>query len=197
MQKNKRERKQESSLELSSAPVGFLYVESFLSSSEEEELFVEVGKLSFDHDVFRGRALNRGYAQFGYRYISTGRRLDTAPALPEFAQVLIAKALPFCPEGSSFNQLLINKYPPGAGIGWHTDAPRFGDCVIAASLGGAARLQFRRSRTSVVVFEARVNSGSLWVMSGEARWNFEHRVIPVRQERLSLTFRSVNAGGRI
>jgi alkylated DNA repair dioxygenase AlkB len=41
---------------------------------------------------------------------------------------------------------LVTRYPPGAGIGWHRDAPQFGE-VGGISLLTACRMRFRRGRT--------------------------------------------------
>ena len=41
--------------------------------------------------------------------------------------------------------LLVTRYPPGAGIGWHRHAPQFGE-VSGVSLLTACRMRFRRGR---------------------------------------------------
>jgi hypothetical protein len=41
--------------------------------------------------------------------------------------------------------LLVTRYPPGAGIGWHRDAPQFGD-VSGVSLQATCRMRFRRGQ---------------------------------------------------
>jgi alkylated DNA repair dioxygenase AlkB len=149
-------------------PDGFTYVAAFLNQAEQVALQQQLDALDYEHDVFRGQRLKRGYAQFGYSYVSTGRRLDPTQPMPEFLLRLIAKGLPHCPEGTAFNQCIVTHYPEGAGIGWHTDAPRFGECIMAVSLGGTARLQFRPNRSTEVACEAAA-PGSLYVMHGPAR----------------------------
>ena len=125
------------------APEGFLYVPEFLSGQEQQALLRRLRGLDYFHDSFRGRRLKRGYAQFGHAYVSTGRTLRSAPPLPDFLAGLIAKARPHCPPGTGFNQCIVTRYPEGSGIGWHTDAPRFGECIMAISLGAEAQLQLR------------------------------------------------------
>jgi hypothetical protein len=49
-------------------------------------------------------------------------------------------------EPEELTQLLVSRYSPGAGIGWHRDAPQFGD-VSGVSLLTACRMRFRRGRT--------------------------------------------------
>jgi alkylated DNA repair dioxygenase AlkB len=63
---------------------------------------------------------------------------------------------------------------------------------MAVSLGGTARLQFRPNRSTEVACEAAAAPGSLYVMHGPARWEYQHQVAPVREARYSLTFRHVS-----
>src|SRR5947209_7479962 len=44
-----------------------------------------------------------------------------------------------------------------------------------------------------VSFEVETPSGSMYLMRGPARWEYQHQVVPVRTERYSLTFRHVPA----
>jgi alkylated DNA repair protein (DNA oxidative demethylase) len=124
-------------------PEGFLYIPDFLLLNEQVTLLHELQSLIYKHDVFRGQKLKREYAQFGYSYVSTGRKLEVAPMIPAFLQTLIKKASPYYPNDFMFTQCIVTHYPPSAGIGWHTDAPVFGEYIIGVSLAGEARLQFR------------------------------------------------------
>ncbi len=173
------------------APAGFSYLPDFLSADEQCALLHHLQGLDYKHDIFHGIRLKRSAAMFGYDYRATGRRLEPAPPLTEFLTALNAKALSHCPAGVQFNQCIVTHYPEGAGIGWHTDAPRFGDCIMAVSLGSDGRLQFRPNGSQQVSFDARAAPGSLYVMSGPARWGFQHQVVPVKAVRYSLTFRHV------
>jgi alkylated DNA repair dioxygenase AlkB len=176
------------------APDGFLFVPDFLSPTEQSELLHKLAALTYEHDTFRGQRLKRGYAQFGYAYVSTGRKLKPVAELPPFLSAVAAKALPYCPAGTTFEQCIVTRYPQGAGIGWHPDAPIFGDCIVGVSLGGRGRFQFRPKDSEDVSFEVEASSGSMYLMRGPARWEYEHQVVPVRTERYSLTFRHVPAG---
>src|SRR5262245_21951255 len=110
-----------------SAPEGLLFIPDFLPSEEQVRLLDELKRLDYAHDRFRGQQLKRGYAQFGYSYVSTGRKLEIASPMPAWLQVIIDKAAQHCPGEAEFNQCIVTHYPSGSGIGWHTDAPRFGE----------------------------------------------------------------------
>jgi alkylated DNA repair dioxygenase AlkB len=172
-------------------PEGFLYIPDFLSLNEQAALLHELRSLIYKHDVFRGQKLKRGYAQFGYSYVSTGRKLEVAPMILLFLQTLIKKASPYYPNDIRFTQCIVTHYPSGTGIGWHTDAPQFGDYIIAVSLAGEARLQFRPNSSKKVTYEVKASPGSLYLMQGSVRWNYQHQVVPVKVERYSFTFRCV------
>jgi alkylated DNA repair dioxygenase AlkB len=172
-------------------PEGFSATPCFLDPQEQAALLRRLGGLTYGHDVFRGRRLRRSYAQFGYAYVSTGQRLVPAPPLPGFLTTLIEKSLPHCPMGTAFDQCIVTHYPEGTGIGWHTDATRFGECIMAVSLGAEARLQFRPNGTREVCYEHLAVPGSLYVLRGPARWQYQHQVVAVRAVRYSLTFRQV------
>jgi alkylated DNA repair dioxygenase AlkB len=173
------------------APEGFVYIPNFLSPAEQGALLGELRALTFEHDVFRGQTMKRGWAQFGYNYVAASRTLEPAPPIPPFLQTVIEKASPYYPAGVEFSQCIVTHYPAGAGIGWHTDASCFGDWILGVSLASEARLQFRANGSQEVNFEVKAVPGSLYVMQGVARWNYQHQIIPVKTERYSLTFRTL------
>ena len=155
--------------------------------------YEQMNELSFYHDTFRGRALKREYSQFGFRYGSSGRKLEREAQFPGFLLELAEKARPFCIPEEPINQCIVARYPPGAGIGWHTDASSFGNCIVGMSLRGTARLQFRRDNAEHPEHELILRSRSLYSMRGLARWSYQHRVPPVKSVRFALTMRHVRA----
>lgn len=87
--------------------------------------------------------------------------------------------------------VLLIRYDPGAGIGWHLDRPVF-DQVIGVSLGAEAAMRFRR-RTGTG-FQRRnltLAPRSAYRLTGEARHDWEHSILPMEQCRWSITFRSL------
>jgi alkylated DNA repair protein alkB family protein 8 len=103
------------------------------------------------------------------------------------------------------NQLTVNLYRPGEGIGSHVDTPSaFGDGLISVSLSGGIVMEFRKVSGAGDGKDKRLvylPPRSLLLMSGAARYEWEHmivtrstdtvngRVLP-RQRRLSLTLRT-------
>jgi alkylated DNA repair protein (DNA oxidative demethylase) len=172
---------------------GLSYIPSFLDADEQQMLLCELEQLSYYRDTFLGKLIKRNYAQFGYEYGSAGRSLKPAAPFPPFLQQLADKGCSACHDPALINQCIITCYDTGSGIGWHTDAPTFGDCIFGVSLGASARFQFRPPG-SPLEYELTVHSGSIYCMSGRARWDYQHRVPPVKATRYSLTFRTVREG---
>jgi alkylated DNA repair dioxygenase AlkB len=99
-------------------------------------------------------------------------------------------------EAGDFAHVLLARYDPGAGIGWHRDRNVF-EKVVGISLGTPATLRFRR----------RIGSGyrranleamprSAYSLSGEARHDWEHSISPGQTLRFSITFRTLSEKGR-
>ena len=172
---------------------GLSYIPSFLDVDEQQTLLTQLEQLSYYHDSFLGKQLKRKYAQFGFQYGSTGRTLTPAASFPPFLQQLENKVRSACGSNPQpFTQCIVTRYDAGSGIGWHTDAPSFGDCICGVSLGAPGRLQLRTWKTAPVEFELAVHSGSLYCMRGVVRWKYQHRAQPVKATRYSLTFRTVH-----
>ncbi|HEX6604958.1 MAG TPA: alpha-ketoglutarate-dependent dioxygenase AlkB, partial [Sphingomicrobium sp.] len=95
-----------------------------------------------------------------------------------------------------FVHVLLARYDPGAGIGWHRDRDVF-DQVVGVSLSSAATLRFRR-RTGNGFDRAKVEleRRSAYLLSGESRWEWEHRITPGDELRFSITFRALSDKGR-
>ena len=133
-------------------------------------------------------------ASFGYRYDYDRRAVVEAAPFPAFLMSLRRKvAQIFDRPADAFEQVLINEYKPGAGIGWHRDKAQF-DEVVGVSLLAPCRLRFRRKagerweRASLAV-EPR----SAYLLSGPARTVWEHSIPVLDRLRYSITFRTLVA----
>jgi alkylated DNA repair protein (DNA oxidative demethylase) len=88
-------------------------------------------------------------------------------------------------------QILLIRYDPGAGIGWHKDRPVF-DHVVGVSLGNAATMRFRRRiATGFERMAVPLAPRSIYHLSGDVRHAWEHSIAPMEVPRWSVTFRSL------
>ena len=98
--------------------------------------------------------------------------------------------------GDEIAHALVARYDPGAGIGWHKDRNVF-DRVVGISLNTPAVLRFRqRTEMGFRHFNLTVEPRSAYLLSGEARYDWEHRIVPGDELRFSITFRTMSDIGR-
>ena len=175
-------------------PEGFRYHPDILSFDEEEALACELGALPFKPFDFQGFLANRQVVSFGCRYDYDRRAVVEAAPFPSFLASLREKAAAiFGRQADAFQQVLINQYRPGAGIGWHRDKAQF-DEVVGVSLLAPCSLRFRRKagetwdRASLTV-EPR----SAYLLSGPARTTWEHSIPALDRLRYSITLRTLAA----
>jgi alkylated DNA repair dioxygenase AlkB len=177
-------------------PKGFHYRGDFISTDQERVLLDGIGAVAFAEFKMRGVVARRRVAFFGESY----DRGEARP-LPDFLMPLRASIADWAGlDAAAFAMALINVYQPGAPIGWHRDAPQY-DVVGGVSLISACRMKFRpyrspasaapptirRSATHEIVLESR----SAYLMTAEARNEFEHHIPAVGQLRYSVTFRTL------
>lgn len=179
-----------------SAPPGFAYRSEVISPALEADLMGRFEALPFEAFDFHGFKGHRRVVYFGWRYDFSRGRVAEANPIPAFLDpVRMAAADLAGVARDALAQILINQYPPGAGIGWHRDRPQFGK-VVGISLGAAAPLRFRLAGPGgwdrkTVPLAAR----SAYLLDGEARDAWEHRLNPVDALRYSITFRTLRLTG--
>jgi alkylated DNA repair dioxygenase AlkB len=162
-----------------------------LSGDEERELLAFLGDVTYRTIAMRGMVAKRTIACFGYDYQYRSRSVVEVKPIPALLIDVKRRCTDVAMVLDAFDQVIVSRYPEGAGIGWHTDSPVFGDLIMGLSLGAPARLHLRRRGETAAATMIELPARSLYMIGGPARWDFEHRVPPVRAERYSLTFRSV------
>ena len=173
-------------------PVGFGYHADVLSPAEEEALARELGALPFKPFDFQGFLANRRVVSFGFRYDYGSRAVVEAAPFPAFLVSLRRNvAQIFDRPADAFQQVLINEYQPGAGIGWHRDKAQF-DEVVGVSLLVPCTLRFRRkSGEGWERASLNVEPRSAYLLSGAARRVWEHSIPPLDRLRYSITLRTL------
>ena len=92
-------------------------------------------------------------------------------------------------------QVLVSRYPPGAGIGWHRDAPMFGSEIVSVSLGAPCRMRFQRTVAGARrVAELELAPRSAYVLAGKARWSWQHSIPATKALRHSIPFGTLARG---
>ena len=123
---------------------GLDYREDFITAAEEAELLDRLAKLDLAPFRFHGWTGNRKTQSFGWRYDFDDASFTPADPLPDWLLPLRDKAAVMANAApDEFVHVLLARYDPGAGIGWHRDRPVF-EKVVGVSLGTPAKLRFRR-----------------------------------------------------
>lgn len=177
-------------------PPGLAYAPEILSAEEERALVAAIDAVDLSPFRFHGWLGKRLTASFGWRYDFDDASFRPTAPIPDFLLPVRARAAAFArlPE-EALVQALVTRYDPGAGIGWHRDRPVF-EHVVGISLEASATLRFRRrlaagfERASIPLAPR-----SFYHLTGEARWEWEHSIVPMATTRRSITFRSLSEKG--
>ena len=178
-------------------PPGFLYYPDTVTADEVSALVARVRAIEFSPVEMRGQVARRRTAHFGWVYGYESWRITPGPPLPPFLLPLRERVGALAGvDAAALAEVLVTEYPAGAAIGWHRDAPQFG-VVIGVSLLSACRMRFQHGRgaerrTRAVTLEPR----SAYVLTGEARQQWQHSIPAMRAPRYSITFRTLGTQER-
>lgn len=183
---------------------GLRYVPEFITTEEEDAMVRSLEQLDWNNP------LPRRTHHFGYKYDFTARggaaeehhRLVPSEPFPDWLRQLAAR---LCESGAMLHapdQVIVNEYKPGQGLGFHIDHTQsFDSCVVSLTLQSGCTMDFKH-KDSKHQTQVYLERRSLLVLEGDARYEWMHAVarraedvvgdtvIP-RGTRLSLTFRRV------
>jgi len=176
---------------------GLRYEDDVITQSEERVLLERLQALELSPFRFHGWLGNRKTQSFGWRYDFDDASFSPSEPIPEWLHPIRERAAAFAGlSPDDFVHALLARYDRGAGIGWHRDRDVF-DRVVGLSLNTPATLRFRRRVTSGFRrADIELAQRSAYLLSGEARWDWEHRITPGDQLRFSITFRTLSDKGR-
>ena len=180
-------------------PHGLVYRPQFLTRAEEASLLTAIAPLPFRQARFQQYVARRRVVHFHADgdvdttdAYDDGESFSSGPVPPFLAALQQRIADAFGIVRSAFVHTLVSEYRPGAPIGWHRDKPSYG-VVFGLSLKGRGTMRFRPleshiepRQTLVLELEPR----SLYVMQGPIRWLWQHSMLPARELRYSITFRT-------
>jgi len=175
-------------------PDGLAYQPDLLTAGEERLLLEILGTVDYSTVTMRGQVARRMVRHYGLSYgYESWRLTPTDPLPPELTELRNRCAALAGLDAGELAQALVTRYPPGAGIGWHRDAPAFGPVVVGVSLGSACVMRFqRRAGEERRVYELELAPRSAYVLAGSARSAWQHSIPPVPALRYSVTFRTLH-----
>jgi alkylated DNA repair dioxygenase AlkB len=176
-------------------PSGFSYTPMFLTLEEEAQLLMAISAIELHTFNFQGFEAKRKVASFGFDYSFDKRILSKGNEIPaEFNSLIDKVASHTSISPDAFGELLVTEYPVGSVINWHRDAFPF-DVIAGISLLSDCKFRLRpqektkQARGSIISFP--VMRRSLYVISGEARTDWQHSISPVKEVRYSITLRTL------
>jgi alkylated DNA repair dioxygenase AlkB len=177
---------------------GLCYFPSFIDARMHNRLIETIDKQSWEN------SLMRRVQQYGYRYDYKNRTIGKADwlgPLPEWT----ARTKALFHQQNVFeactDQMIVNEYLPGQGIASHIDRTTcFGETIAILSLGSPIIMDFAHAY-SQDKSEVLLESCSLLVLKGPARYEWKHGIAArktdrfqgdsfKRERRISLTFRT-------
>lgn len=152
---------------------GLYIIPEFLSKEEESVLLKKIKRNDWLDD------LKRQVQHYGYKYDYKTTKVDKIKEkLPEWSlDPIIKRAIKKGLIKEMPDQLIINKYEPGEGIGAHTDSNVFGDTIISTSLQSPTTFEYVGRKDTPYLgkkYLLWLEPRSLLIMQGDARWKFTH-----------------------
>jgi alkylated DNA repair dioxygenase AlkB len=176
---------------------GLRYEEEVIGEAEERLLIDRLSGLDLAPFRFHGWLGNRRTQSFGWRYDFDDASFTPAEPIPDWLRPVREQAAAFAGlRPDDFAHVLLARYDPGAGIGWHRDRDVF-EKVVGLSLNTPATLRFRqRAGSGFRRANIKVAPRSAYLLSGKARHDWEHSISPGASLRFSITFRTLSEKGR-
>ena len=176
-------------------PSGLVYAPDLIDADEESGLLLAIRDTPMHDAQYYQYTAKRRVASFGSSYDFAARTLRAADPMPEFLLPLRRRvAERFSVHEEAFEQALITEYRPGTPLGWHRDALNY-DVVAGVSLGGRCRFRFRpyppRGGRDPSTFTLELAPRSVYMLRDDVRWKWQHSVAPTREQRWSITFRTL------
>tara|TARA_B100001093_G_C26732635_1_gene972942 strand:+ start:226 stop:837 length:612 start_codon:yes stop_codon:yes gene_type:complete len=159
-------------------------------------------------DIIWSNALNRKTIHYGYEYDygirePHTRLLKKGKPPPKWLECLGEILYTHNIMRNQPNQIIINKYEPGEGIGAHRDHyPIFDNDIATLSLGSEYIMEFKNRSDKTKSLSINLPIGSLLVFGDDARYNWTHEIKKRKSDiivgkkqnrgaRISITFRTV------
>lgn len=85
-----------------------------------------------------------------------------------------------------------NMYLEGQTIPFHVDSRESGDVITVLSLGTDATMLLRHAKNRKDLTTINLPPNSLLQLKAEARWDYQHSILPVKTTRYSIVLRKSN-----
>lgn len=180
---------------------GLYYAKNIITEDDEADLLEVINEQNWSTELYRR------VQHYGYKYDYGKRKVDKNDylgKLPSWTKPLTKKLLDLTAKTqvllpyTSFDQLIINEYKKGQGIGPHRDCiPCFKDGIFSVTIGEPGVMTFEHPTENTII-DVELERRSVAVLTGNARYKWTHAIIPSKNKhftndepRISLTFRKI------
>jgi DNA oxidative demethylase len=171
-------------------PPGFSYYPEFINR-EEEKLLLSIAKtLPWENYEMHGVVALRKIFRYGVNYTFEGKNAVARDLPSELRFIIERGAEALRVPSNEIVQVLFTHYPVGAPIGWHRDAPMF-EKLLGVSLRSSCTMKLKAYDPKLAQVHVYLHPRSAYAMTEESRWQWEHHIPAVKQERYSLTMRTL------
>ncbi len=182
---------------------GLRIIPDFITKNDEKELLKNINNEKWS------TALSRKTQHYGYEYDYTSTKVKKTIKIPKYLQDIIDKLMKKNIMKTEPNQVIINEYEPGQGIGEHIDHVKlFGSEVTGLSLGSQCCMTFTCVENLKLKYSVLLPRRSLLIMKDDSRYIWKHSITArksdmlfdvdkvkgkkvIRDKRISVTFRRV------
>lgn len=183
-----------SDAEAAAAIPGLRYEQDFLTHEEEMHLIEVFKTLPLHAARYKQYEARRQVMSFGGTYDFTANKLLPGAPLDARLKPLRDRVAEWMGiSASRLVQVLVAYYAPGTPLGWHRDVPDY-EAIAGVSFSDEAVLKFRpyppTDNAARHNLQLEVAPRSIYLLSGPARWAWQHCVPPVKAPRWSITFRT-------
>lgn len=197
--------------EIKTLPEGLIYIEDFIQDAYANKLleFIDKSNDNVVVDLKKRKVKHYGYEfRYGSNDCDESRQLTGEEnKMPAVCDELINKMVDEKLIKLKPDQLTVNIYEPGHGIGPHLDnVHAFDEYIISLSLISSVIMEFRNKETKQLA-KLYLKPNSLVVLTGESRYKWNHSIperkhdilcdpdgrliVHKRDKRVSFTFRKV------
>jgi alkylated DNA repair dioxygenase AlkB len=185
-------------------PSGLYFFDKVYDVNRSNTIVKDLDKLKwipFNKTTGKGRLVQH----YGYYFNYDDYTVDElAPEMPNVIKDLKAELINKCTElklpADDFDQCIVNNYYPGQGITPHIDHSAFGPVIGCFTFCSGGNMRF--SMTGHNPHQIYTTSGSLYIMSDDARYKWKHEMPCSKSDivngeeiqrgrRISVTFRKV------
>lgn len=164
--------------------LGLKFFENYISQKEEEEIIsdIESYRKNYPKLVANYGGNNYDSIYFGDRY---KKNINDAPnsIVQIYKRLISDNLISEIPFG-----IAINKYNKGQKIAAHIDKPISGPIVTILSLGSSSTMIFKKDKE---ILNQELFERSIVQMKHEIRNDWTHEILPVKNTRYSIVFRSL------